>query len=47
MLLQPRPFGVLSILHGSTYDITQQMRIWLHYLWPRASNVYAEPKRWA
>jgi DNA-binding PadR family transcriptional regulator len=42
-------YGVLSILalrDHSTYDITRQMRISLHYLWPRAeSNVYAEPKR--
>lgn len=42
-------YGVLSILalrDHSTYDLTRQMRISLHYLWPRAeSNVYAEPKR--
>lgn len=42
-------YGVLSILalrDHSTYDLTRQMRISLHYMWPRAeSNVYAEPKR--
>lgn len=42
-------YGVLSILalrDHSTYDLTRQMRMSLHYLWPRAeSNVYAEPKR--
>ena len=42
-------FGVLCILalrDHSTYDLTRQMRISLHYMWPRAeSNVYAEPKR--
>ncbi len=42
-------FGVLSILSlrdHSTYDLIRQMRMSLHYMWPRAeSNVYAEPKR--
>src|SRR5262245_13636551 len=42
-------YGVLSILalrDHSTYDLTRQMRISLHYMWPRAeSNVYPEPKR--
>jgi DNA-binding PadR family transcriptional regulator len=42
-------YGVLSILalrEHSTYDLTRQMRMSLHYMWPRAeSNVYAEPKR--
>lgn len=47
--LTPTSYGVLSILalrDHSTYDLTRQMRISLHYMWPRAeSNVYAEPKR--
>ena len=42
-------YGVLSVLSlrdHSTYELTRQMRLSLHYLWPRAeSNVYAEPKR--
>ena len=42
-------YGVLSVLalrDHSTYELTGQMRLSLHYLWPRAeSNVYAEPKR--
>lgn len=42
-------YGVLSLLalrDHSTYDLTRQMRLSLHYVWPRAeSNVYAEPKR--
>src|SRR2546427_11121379 len=38
--------SVLALREHSTYDLTRQMRISLHYLWPRAeSNVYAEPKR--
>jgi PadR family transcriptional regulator AphA len=38
--------SVLALRDHSTYDLTRQMRISLHYLWPRAeSNVYAEPKR--
>jgi len=42
-------YGVLSLLalrDHSTYDLTRQMRLSLHYVWPRAeSSVYAEPKR--
>ena len=42
-------FGVLAILalrDHSTYDLIRQMRMSLHYMWPRAeSNVYAEPRR--
>jgi PadR family transcriptional regulator, regulatory protein AphA len=42
-------FAVLSILalrDHSTYELARQMRLSLHYLWPRAeSNVYAEPRR--
>ena len=42
-------YGVLSVLairEHSTYELTKQMRLSLHYLWPRAeSNVYAEAKR--
>jgi len=42
-------FGLLSLLtlrDYSTYEMTQQMRQALDYLWPRAnSNVYAEAKR--
>jgi len=38
--------SVLALREHSTYELTRQMRISLHYLWPRAeSNVYAEPKR--
>jgi len=38
--------SVLALREHSTYDLTRQMRLSLHYLWPRAeSNVYAEPKR--
>lgn len=38
--------SVLSLRPHSTYDITRQMRLSLHYMWPRAeSNVYAEPRR--
>jgi PadR family transcriptional regulator AphA len=38
--------SVLSLRPHSTYDITRQMRLSMHYLWPRAeSNVYAEPRR--
>jgi len=37
---------VLAIRDHSTYELTKQMRLSLHYIWPRAeSNVYAEPKR--
>jgi DNA-binding PadR family transcriptional regulator len=42
-------YGVLAILalrDHSTYELTKQMRLSLHYFWPRAeSNVYAEPRR--
>ena len=42
-------YGVLSVLairDHSTYELTKQLRLSLHYMWPRAeSNVYAEPKR--
>lgn len=38
--------SVLSLRPHSTYDITRQMRLTMHYMWPRAeSNVYAEPQR--
>jgi PadR family transcriptional regulator, regulatory protein AphA len=38
--------SVLAIRDHSTYDLTRQMHLSLHYMWPRAeSNVYAEPKR--
>jgi PadR family transcriptional regulator, regulatory protein AphA len=38
--------GLLAIHPWSTYELAQQMRRNLHYLWPRAeSNIYAEPKR--
>jgi DNA-binding PadR family transcriptional regulator len=38
--------AVLSLRPHSTYDITRQMRLTMHYMWPRAeSNVYAEPPR--
>jgi DNA-binding PadR family transcriptional regulator len=38
--------AVLSLRDHSTYELTKQMRLSMHYLWPRAeSNVYAEPKR--
>jgi PadR family transcriptional regulator, regulatory protein AphA len=38
--------SVLSLRPHSTYDITRQMRLTMHYIWPRAeSNVYAEPRR--
>jgi DNA-binding PadR family transcriptional regulator len=37
---------VLALREHSTYELTKQMRLSMHYLWPRAeSNVYAEPKR--
>ena len=37
---------VLALREHSTYELTKQMRMSMHYLWPRAeSNVYAEPKR--
>jgi DNA-binding PadR family transcriptional regulator len=38
--------SILAIREHSTYELVEQMRLSLHYLWPRAeSNVYAEPKR--
>jgi DNA-binding PadR family transcriptional regulator len=47
--LTPTSYAILSVLAlrpHSTYDITRQMRLSLHYMWPRAeSNVYAEPRR--
>src|SRR5215210_8690995 len=37
---------VLALRPHSTYHLTRQMRLSLHFLWPRAeSNVYAEPGR--
>ena len=38
--------SVLALRDHSTYELTRQMKLSLHYIWPRAeSNVYAEPKR--
>jgi DNA-binding PadR family transcriptional regulator len=38
--------AVLSLRDHSTYDLIRQMRLTMHYMWPRAeSNVYAEPSR--
>jgi DNA-binding PadR family transcriptional regulator len=38
--------AVLALREHSTYDLTKQMRLSMHYIWPRAeSNMYAEPKR--
>jgi DNA-binding PadR family transcriptional regulator len=38
--------AVLALRDHSTYELTKQMRMSMHYMWPRAeSNVYAEPKR--
>lgn len=38
--------SVLSLRPHSTYDIARQMRLSMHFMWPRAeSNVYAEPRR--
>jgi PadR family transcriptional regulator AphA len=38
--------SVLSLAPHSTYDLIRQMRLSMHYMWPRAeSNVYAEPPR--
>jgi DNA-binding PadR family transcriptional regulator len=38
--------SILALRDHSTYDLIRQMRMSLHYMWPRAeSNVYAEPKR--
>jgi DNA-binding PadR family transcriptional regulator len=42
-------YGVLSVLslgEHSSYELARQMKMSLHYFWPRAeSNVYAESKR--
>ena len=50
-ILTTTSYAILSVLAlrpHSTYDITRQMRLSLHYMWPRAeSNVYAEPHRLA
>ncbi len=38
--------AVLALRDHSTYELTKQMKLSQHYLWPRAeSNMYAEPKR--
>jgi PadR family transcriptional regulator, regulatory protein AphA len=38
--------AILALREHSTYELTKQMRLSMHYLWPRAeSNMYAEPKR--
>jgi DNA-binding PadR family transcriptional regulator len=38
--------AVLSLRDHPTYDLIRQMRLSMHYMWPRAeSNVYAEPRR--
>jgi PadR family transcriptional regulator AphA len=38
--------AILALREHSTYELAKQMRMSLHYMWPRAeSNVYAEPKR--
>ena len=38
--------AVLALRDHSTYDLIRQMRLTMHYMWPRAeSNVYAEPRR--
>jgi DNA-binding PadR family transcriptional regulator len=38
--------AVLSLRPHSTYHLIRQMRLSMHYMWPRAeSNVYAEPRR--
>jgi len=48
-ILTTTSFGVLSVLalrDHSTYEVAKQMRLSLHYFWPRAeSNIYAELKR--
>jgi DNA-binding PadR family transcriptional regulator len=37
---------VLALGDHSTYELTKQMQLSMHYLWPRAeSNMYAEAKR--
>jgi DNA-binding PadR family transcriptional regulator len=38
--------AILALRDHSTYELTKQMRLSMHYMWPRAeSNVYAESKR--
>ncbi len=38
--------AMLALRDHSTYELTKQMQLSQHYLWPRAeSNMYAEPKR--
>ncbi len=38
--------AMLALRDHSTYELTKQARLSMHYIWPRAeSNVYAEPKR--
>ena len=38
--------AMLALRDHSTYELTKQMQLSQHYLWPRAeSNTYAEPKR--
>jgi DNA-binding PadR family transcriptional regulator len=38
--------AVLALRDHSTYELTKQMHLSMHYLWPRAeSNMYAEAKR--
>jgi DNA-binding PadR family transcriptional regulator len=38
--------AVLSLRDHSSYELTKQMHLSMHYMWPRAeSNVYAESKR--
>ena len=48
-ILTTTSFAILAVLalrDHSTYDLNRQMRLTMHYMWPRAeSNVYAEPKR--
>src|SRR5215831_4785649 len=47
--LTPTSYAVLAVLalrEHSTYELIKQMRLSMHYIWPRAeSNVYAEAKR--
>jgi DNA-binding PadR family transcriptional regulator len=38
--------AILTLRDHSTYELTKQMQLSMHYIWPRAeSNVYAESKR--
>jgi DNA-binding PadR family transcriptional regulator len=38
--------AILALREHSTYELTKQMQLSMHYMWPRAeSNTYAEPKR--